>query len=256
MSEASPTPTVQTAPLSKLAVASLITGIVSLPVCGGAVIGIAACWMGWVALRHIERSGGTIRGKATARAGVITGAIGTALSISLAALLIYQNTAEIKESKLDAAEKDLFTQAGGQVAFGNTPEARELAAKLIAAIESHTATLSEKPSGLSILGDDFLGFAWSSKQGTAFIVSIPNLSKYSDASQQAIFAASWSEARRLLQEAGHKEGSGLALAPRGTLAYEQILIGKLSAEPASAANPLPGVTKLQAREKDLERFFR
>jgi len=244
------------APRSKLATASLVVGVLSILLCGGGILGIVACWMGVVGLRRIDRSGGALGGRALARGGVITGGIGVVLSLCVAALFLYQNNAQMTESSLDAAEKELFTQTGGQVAFGNTPEARELATKMISGMEAFTATMSEKPTGLSILGDSFLASVWRSPRGTAFLVTVPNLNKYSDAAQEAIFAASWNEAQRLMREAGAKDGTGLAVAPRGTLAYERILIGELSADPVSAANPLPGVTRPQATEKDLERFFR
>ena len=256
MSEAAPLQNSVPVPRSKLAIASLVVGVLSILLCGGGILGIAACWMGVAGLRGIDRSGGALRGTALARGGVITGGIGIFLSICVAALFLYQNNAQMTESSLDAAEKELFTQTGGQVAFGNTPEARELATKMITAMEAFTATMGEKPSGLSILGDSFLASAWRSPRGTAFLVTVPNLSKYSDAAQEAIFAACWNEGQRLLREAGEKNGTGLAVAPRGTLAYERILIGKLSDAPTGAANPLPGVAHPQATEKELERFFR
>ena len=62
------------------AVASLALGILSLT-CGGLFLGVPAILFGFTARKHIERSGGAASGSGMALGGIITGFLGTALSL-------------------------------------------------------------------------------------------------------------------------------------------------------------------------------
>jgi hypothetical protein len=76
-----PTPNSNRPPESSgLAIASLVLGILSL-VCFGLLSGIPAIICGKIGRTKIRNSAGTLTGSGLATAGIITGAIGTALSI-------------------------------------------------------------------------------------------------------------------------------------------------------------------------------
>jgi hypothetical protein len=63
------------------ATAALVLGIVSIVMCLGLFTGIPAMIVGRNAKREIEASGGRLGGEGVATAGVITGLIGTILSV-------------------------------------------------------------------------------------------------------------------------------------------------------------------------------
>ena len=63
-----------------LAIASLITGIVSL-LCCGVILGPAAAIMGFISRNRITQSGGAIGGGGMAMAGLILGVVGFLLWI-------------------------------------------------------------------------------------------------------------------------------------------------------------------------------
>jgi thiol:disulfide interchange protein len=63
------------------ATASMVLGILSL-VCGGLLTGIPAVVLGFMSRRDIDRSEGTKTGSGLALAGIITGSIGTLISLA------------------------------------------------------------------------------------------------------------------------------------------------------------------------------
>jgi hypothetical protein len=67
-------------PTSGKAIAALVLGIVGLVMCGCFPVSIVAWVLGKQAEREIRESGGTLGGNDLAKAGWITGAIGTVLS--------------------------------------------------------------------------------------------------------------------------------------------------------------------------------
>jgi hypothetical protein len=73
------------------AVAALVMGLISL---GGLVFppllgfGVAAILIGWTARRRIARSGGELKGKRIAIAGVALGVLGSLLSLVLPGLIV------------------------------------------------------------------------------------------------------------------------------------------------------------------------
>jgi hypothetical protein len=68
---------------------SLVLGIASL-VCFGPLAGVPAVLLGRSAVREIDASDGVLGGRRVARAGIVTGAVGTVLStLALLALIWY-----------------------------------------------------------------------------------------------------------------------------------------------------------------------
>ncbi len=169
------------------------------------------------------------------------------LGFSIVGLYFWQKHAEMKISNLGEAQKILFAQPGGGVAFGNSEAAQVLAASLASDMEDFAAHFAEKPTGISIEGDKFLVYCWLGKDSAAFLVTVPNLRKYSDEGKKAIVETAWTKAQKAAREGNLGDSLKLAVATRGALAYDRILIGKQTAS-ASEAKVSP--------EKDLERCFR
>jgi hypothetical protein len=242
-----PSSTSEKPPVSKLAIASLVTGILSMFLCVGGFLGFVAIALGSAARSQISRSGTPLRGGGFARAGTITGSIGVILALAIVGLYFWQKNATLQISKLGEAEKTLFAQTGGKAGFGNTPEAVSLAEKLAASMELSAASMPDKPTGLSIEGDKFLVYAWLTDHSAAFLVTVPNLRKYSDESRKKLIATAWTNAQQAMQQAGASSSLKLAVATRGALAYDNIWSGKAAI----------GTTQdKEITERELERFFR
>src|SRR5262245_4266942 len=76
------------APTSRAAVASLVLGAASLLLLAGCLTGLPALLLGLSALRAVNTSGGKLRGRRLASAGLVLGAAGTLLTaVGLAAIL-------------------------------------------------------------------------------------------------------------------------------------------------------------------------
>ena len=77
----SPTPPRPMPRTNGLAVASLVTGIISVATCGGCILGILAAIFGHVARGQIRRSNGAETGDGMALAGIITGYVSIVLMV-------------------------------------------------------------------------------------------------------------------------------------------------------------------------------
>ncbi|KAF0106238.1 MAG: hypothetical protein FD146_2750 [Anaerolineaceae bacterium] len=90
---ASGAPLQQAGKTNGLAIASLVLGIVSVPMSfcygGGILFAIPAFIMGLVARRQIKESGNTQSGDGMALAGMITGGVGVLGSLAFIAILIF-----------------------------------------------------------------------------------------------------------------------------------------------------------------------
>ncbi len=234
------------ATIHKWAIASLVIGVTSLVLCPGGLLGLVAIFLGVAARKAISQDADRWKGAQFALGGIVTGGIGVILGLSIIGLYFWQKNAEMKISKLGEAQKILFAQPGGEVAFGNTDKGQAVAASVASRMEEFAASFAEKPSGISIEGDKFLVYCWLAKDSAAFLVTVPNLRKYSDEGKGAMIETAWTIAQKAVKDGGLGDGLRLAVATRGALAYDQILIGKQTSSAHEAKVSL---------EKDLERCF-
>jgi hypothetical protein len=118
-----PTPDANPQPgsrFSALARASAIVGSVSVLVscCGGGIGGSIAVILGFIALERIRASGGALRGKATAIAGVTLGF--AAILVTIGVQFIVGNVQTAMRDQLDTAVRTTFAavdDAGGDAAL-------------------------------------------------------------------------------------------------------------------------------------------
>ena len=216
-----------------LAIASVIVGVLSLllfPKLG--MLGLIAIVLGVVAGRQLGAAGEKRPGRKSARAGMITGGIALVFWLLLVALVKYQEGATLKVTKLDEAETAIFEQAGGETGFGNNEDAVALARAAAAEMARFCEeSIGEKPFGISIMGDNHVAFCHRGKNSLAFLVFVPNLRKYSAEAKEKMLNHAWTAAGGAARQIGLKEGAEMAIALRGGLTYDGIIIGELGSEP-------------------------
>ena len=106
---------------------SLALGILSL-MCGGLFLGIPAIFFGFSAKKHIDASGGMATGTGLATGGIVTGFLGTGVSLVLAGALVV--TMVLSPSG-----------PGGHVSFGGPPRATSTAPHGTTAPTPHRALI-------------------------------------------------------------------------------------------------------------------
>jgi len=128
-------------------------------------------------------------------------------------------------AELQAAEHLITTKSKG-VTHGNTPEAREMALEFSRISDEMRGALIEegKSPKVSLTGGEFLTYCQVSEHGTAFLVHVPGLRKFTDEAKQVMAEASWFAANQAV--AGmNPPPKNLAVGMRGMILYETILLG-------------------------------
>ncbi len=105
---------------------SLALGVLSLT-CGGLFLGIPAVLFGFSARRHIQASGGLTTGTGLATSGIVTGFIGTGVSLIVAVAFIVSTI--------------LAPPGGGHVSFGGPPRTHTTSPHGTAPPTPHRATI-------------------------------------------------------------------------------------------------------------------
>lgn len=128
-------------------------------------------------------------------------------------------------AELNAAERLISTKSNGSI-HGNTEEAEELARRFASASSEMRDALIEKgkTSTISLSGGDFLTYCQMSEHGTAFIVHVPGLRKFSDEAKTLMCDAAWFAASQVVADL-EPAPQNLAVGVRGVVLYESILVG-------------------------------
>lgn len=128
-------------------------------------------------------------------------------------------------AELQAAERLITTKSKG-VTHGNTPEAQAMALEFSRISDEMRGALIEegKSPKVSLSGGEFLTYCQVSEHGTAFLVHVPGLRKFTEAAKQVMAEASWFAANHAV--AGmNQPPKNLAVGMRGMILYETILLG-------------------------------
>ena len=146
------------------------------------------------------------------------------------------------------------------VANGNTPEAVSLAQQFSAQMKIirgalFTAGKSSSIDRQLITKGDFLVYCRLNQDACAFLVHVPELNRFTSDAKDSIAGLSFTAASQLF-DAAHIQGvKKLAIATRGNVFYDQVLIGTYQ---ANAKDPLAGVernTDMSVLPKSLLPFF-
>lgn len=137
----------------------------------------------------------------------------------------------------------------GQFAFGNTTDAKKLAAAFSQGMKDFREIAisgTDSKSGLS--KGEFLTHCQLTSSGCVFVVHVPGLRNYQDTAKNAIKRAAWDLSQTLASSLKPKPAA-LAVAIRGVVLFESIWIGT-PAEVADAKLEAGVERKLSGTDKD------
>ncbi len=113
---------------------------------------------------------------------------------------------------------------------GNTPEAQALAERLsremkvIRETEFHGGNTNSIDVKMMTKGE-FLVFCQLNEDSCAFLIHVPELKHYTGPAKEAIASLAYATAAKVLDAAQLKRIQRLAIATRGSILYDRILIG-------------------------------
>ena len=171
---------------------------------------------------------------------------GMAIAGLLVVFLVFVGTAERSPAELafDAANSKLMFYEG-QEAFGNTPEAKEAAARFASRLKlvRELAFSKGKEGGVSLSEGHFITHCEIRGSRAAFIVHVPELRRYTTDAQAALARLAWTSARGSLPEGSAVQE--LAVGLRGVALYDTVMVGRVSDEQGRTSSLV----------KDLHPFF-
>lgn len=144
------------------------------------------------------------------------------------------------KSALEGAESHLG-RSSGPAAAGNTKEAQTMATSfsaMLAGIRNVTIENNTSASSNVATGAGFRTFCQMGDHGTAFIVNVPDLRKFSDEAKKSIMESAWITSR-MIAEKMNPPPKKLAVAVRGRILYEGAFVGTCSGD--FTQNPRAGV---------------
>jgi len=146
----------------------------------------------------------------------------------------------------------------GDVAYGNSPEARAAAATFSTQMKQMSETLFEsgKKGGLSLSDNQFLTHCELGDSQCVFIVHVPKLRKFSVEAKESLGTLAWITAQNALQKQGITNSEmQLAVGLRGFALYDRVLLGTLKSNAETANEGLNETVVGSNPEKRLHPFF-
>lgn len=147
---------------------------------------------------------------------------------------------------LSQAAKQIVGSSGG-VAHGNTAEAQALAARLSRELKVIRETMFEGGKADSIdmqliTKGEFLVYCQLNDESCAFLVHVPEMRRYTDEAKQSIAELAYVSAVTVLDSARKAGVQKLAIATRGNILYDRVLIGDYRFQ---GKDPLNGARKAE-----------
>jgi hypothetical protein len=215
------------------AIASLCLGLVGLATFGligvGAIIGIV---LGGIAIWRATQAPTEYGGRGIAIAGIILNVAGGVMAAILGVVVLINHSAANRPQKPGEAA---FQAANGQIvffhgdtAFGNTPEARDLAARYGKAMEGVAAVAftGGRPKGRPSFSEGrFLTYCERRGDRICFLVHVPELRNYRGETRDALLKIAWVLAKDITKETRKPSDLKLGVGLRGAVAYGATAIG-------------------------------
>jgi len=128
------------------------------------------------------------------------------------------------------AVRGLLAGASKGTAHGNTDQAKTMATTLSTQMKGMREAFFEggndKEMKLSLTGGEFLVYCQLNEDSCAFVIHVPELRHYTDDAKATMAELAYRAAANILNETGNKKVRKLALATRGTLLYDKVLVGE------------------------------
>ncbi len=159
------------------------------------------------------------------------------------------------KAEFDAANRKISSTSGGRSAFGNTDEAEQLALKFSTDIhtlrEAFFTKRKSKPL-VSLSDGKFLTYCHLDENACVFMVHVPDLRKFDGDAKQLLADLAWETGQEVLRSL-EKPPAKLAVATRGALLYDEVLIGDFIADGESADD---GIRRRDGGKESLYEFFK
>lgn len=233
-----------------VAKASMILGVVGLLTsflfCPSIFLVIAGLVLGFIGLARAKKGGGVVGGRGQALAGITCSALGLVATISLtAAAMSDSEEREADRTPWDKAAARLAASSN-EDAFGNTPEAVDLARKYAAMMNGLHEISFESKKG-SKRSPRYVVYCELHDGTCAFLARVPDYRKFTDDAKEGLAEMAWSVAGMVTaDQESMKEGVKLCVALRGVVMFGSIMTG----ESGDEAPP-----RTSKDDKDLAPFF-
>lgn len=247
-------------PREGLAIGSLVLSALGLLSCGllfpAAIAGVV---LGVIALGRASRTPATHGGRGLATAGVVIGVLALGIAAVLGLANYVSRTSPGRSDTAQGAGR-AFRDADEQIAvyeaktaFGNTPEAERVAARVSRGCEvlmllaSGGEKAGKRPS---LSGGHCLAYADARRDKVCFLVHIPGLRHYSDEARRSLLRILWSLATDVAGDAYGRKDVKVGLGMRGAIFYGAVAVG-------TAQDKTPGYEAYQsdAYPNRLTEFF-
>ena len=139
-------------------------------------------------------------------------------------------------SEFHAADQQI-TSFKGEEAFGNTEEARELAAAFaeITQVATEASFSGGKKGGLSTTKGHFLTYCQLNEDSVCFLVHVPQFKRYKKDVRDSLIELCWASAKLIVEKAVDGDIE-LAIGLRGSITYGGSAIGMSSSDTPKTEN--------------------
>ena len=228
-----------TADSQKVPVVLGLIGLLTFGLFGvGAMIGLV---LGGIAIWKATKQPAEYGGRGIAVGGVIANAVGGAMGMFLAVLIVAGHSTPKEppapgETAFQVASSRIFI-FHGETAFGNTPDAKALAerhSRIMASLSEVMFTGGPSKGRPSLSDDKFLTYCERRPGRICFLVHVPALRSYQGEARSTLLKIAWTAAREVTKEARTPADLKLAVGLRGAVAYGATAMGMGEGTPVNA----------------------
>jgi hypothetical protein len=160
---------------------------------------------------------------------------------------------------LTDAEKLIVTTSRGAV-HGNTAEAQALAERLSREMKIIRESMfvggnAESLDMQVITKGEFLVFCQLNQDSCAFLIHVPEMRRYTSSAKDSIAELAYGTAARLLDSAQKIEVKKLAIATRGNMLYDRVIVGDYVFQSKNALSRAQKVASDSVLAPSLNSFF-
>lgn len=234
-----------------LAKTSMILGIVGLLTsflfCPSIFLCITGLILGIVGWNRWKKGQGMVGGKNQAVAGITCSALGLAAMLVLGILVAKDGKSESAAKSPRQIAARSISPSSDRTAYGNTPQAVELAEKYASLMSGMHLAAFQSSKGKAPKSAKYVVHCELRDGTCAFLTCVPDYRKLDDEAKKSLEELAWSSARAVVKdEPSLKPDAELCVALKGMLMFGSVMTGTLkNASPSSNTK----------HEEDMDRFF-
>jgi hypothetical protein len=217
---------------SRLALAALLVGLLSLFVCSPLVLpALVGIGLGLVALVRARRNPETYGGTVPALLGISASGASLVLMAVFVGLLVLNEPRSPAERALRDADWKL-SQATGEQALGNSPQAYAIAAEMNDFCKNLGPLITKMggPPASGSAESACVTYVEARPDKVCVLVQVPNLRQFSKETVASATDLFWQKARLTAKKSYGRDDVKVAVGLRGTLLYGGVAVGAASGE--------------------------